>query len=91
MTNGLSSMRTALDPSWRAPNGPQDLVGTSVAYGTYMAVSSNLRYQIVAGVSTYMCMCVCMRVLEGESGRVSIWREGERWRMVMWLVWCDVM
>jgi len=50
MTNGLAAVRTALDPTWQAPNGPQDLVGTSLAYGTYMAVSSNLRYQIVAGV-----------------------------------------
>eukprot|EP00798_Chlamydomonas_sp_ICE-L_P014341 gene14341-20334_t len=51
MTNALVQMRMFLDPSWAGPpNPPQNVVATSAAYGVYMAVSSNLRYQVIAGV-----------------------------------------
>eukprot|EP00798_Chlamydomonas_sp_ICE-L_P007664 gene7664-820_t len=51
LTNSLVMLRFFLDPSWSGPpNDPQNVVATSLAYGVYMAVSSNLRYQIIAGV-----------------------------------------
>ncbi len=50
MTNGIVIVRQMLDPSWPGPpNKPQDVLSTSAAYGLYMSVSSNLRYQIIAG------------------------------------------
>lgn len=49
-TNALIAVRGALDPSWSPPNAPQDVLTMSAAYASYMAVSSNLRYQILAGV-----------------------------------------
>ena len=51
LTNGITAMRKALDPTWGGPPNPaQDLLATSAAYGVYMSISSNLRYQVVAGV-----------------------------------------
>ena len=50
MTNVLAALRQAFDPSWSMPNKAQDVLATSAAYGVYMSVSSNLRYQIVAGI-----------------------------------------
>ena len=35
-----------LDPDFKAPNPPQNVVNMSAAYATYMASSSNLRYQV---------------------------------------------
>lgn len=49
-TNTLVTLREQMDSSFKNFNPPQDLVKTSVAYATYLAVSANLRYQIVAGV-----------------------------------------
>eukprot|EP00244_Chara_vulgaris_P004653 TRINITY_DN1927_c0_g1_i1.p1 TRINITY_DN1927_c0_g1~~TRINITY_DN1927_c0_g1_i1.p1 ORF type:complete len:290 (-),score=53.41 TRINITY_DN1927_c0_g1_i1:1138-1986(-) len=52
-TNGLIAVRCMLDPSSAASGeGVEDvpILETSVAYGAYMAVSSNLRYQVLAGV-----------------------------------------
>lgn len=49
VTNGLAQVRQMLDPTWTPANKAQDVLTTSVAYGTYMSVSSNLRYQVVAG------------------------------------------
>ena len=49
-TNGLIALRQALDPAWAPPNAPQDVWTMSAAYAAYMAVSSNLRYQVLAGV-----------------------------------------
>lgn len=46
MTNALLLVRQHLDPSLAPPNAPQDVVGTSAAYGVYMSISSNLRYQV---------------------------------------------
>lgn len=50
VTNGLVAARCMLDPSYVPLNAPQDVVVMSGAYGLYMATSSNLRYQVMAGV-----------------------------------------
>lgn len=50
ITNVLQGLRTALDPTFVPQNPPQDILITSLIYGSYMASSSNLRYQILAGV-----------------------------------------
>lgn len=50
ITNALIKARTALDKDFIGEADEVPLIETSVAYGVYMAVSSNLRYQIVAGV-----------------------------------------
>ena len=50
VTNGLVAARCMLDPSFVPLNAPQDVAVMSGAYGLYMATSSNLRYQIMAGV-----------------------------------------
>ena len=49
-TNALVAARQFLDPSFSPPNAPQDALAMSAAYASYMAVSSNLRYQVIAGV-----------------------------------------
>ena len=47
LTNGITVMRKALDPNWAGPPNPsQDLLATSAAYGVYMSISSNLRYNL---------------------------------------------
>lgn len=43
MTNALIALRTALDPSFAPLNQSQDVIATSLAYGAYMATSSNIR------------------------------------------------
>ncbi|KXZ56878.1 hypothetical protein GPECTOR_1g792 [Gonium pectorale] len=50
VTNALLGVRQMLDPTFSPPNAPQNVVGTSAAYGVYMSISSNLRYQIIAGI-----------------------------------------
>eukprot|EP00195_Chlamydomonas_chlamydogama_P009501 CAMPEP_0202893172 /NCGR_PEP_ID=MMETSP1392-20130828/2802_1 /ASSEMBLY_ACC=CAM_ASM_000868 /TAXON_ID=225041 /ORGANISM="Chlamydomonas chlamydogama, Strain SAG 11-48b" /LENGTH=369 /DNA_ID=CAMNT_0049577409 /DNA_START=196 /DNA_END=1306 /DNA_ORIENTATION=- len=50
MTNTLAAIRQMIDPTWAPPNKPQDVLPTSVAYGVYMSISSNLRYQFIAGI-----------------------------------------
>ncbi|KAK9841460.1 hypothetical protein WJX74_006158 [Apatococcus lobatus] len=50
ITNCLISARQVLDPSFVPLNPPQDVLKTSAAYASYMALSSNLRYQLIAGV-----------------------------------------
>ncbi|KAI8471097.1 MAG: hypothetical protein J3K34DRAFT_418522 [Monoraphidium minutum] len=49
-TNGLILLRTLLDPDFSPLNQPQNVLVTSLAYGVYMATSSNIRYQILAGL-----------------------------------------
>ncbi|XP_010536265.1 PREDICTED: protein RETICULATA-RELATED 4, chloroplastic-like [Tarenaya hassleriana] len=48
ITNAVIKARQAVDSEAEAENIP--ILSTSVAYGVYMAVSSNLRYQLLAGV-----------------------------------------
>ncbi|GER45362.1 hypothetical protein STAS_22293 [Striga asiatica] len=50
VTNALLSARKAIDKSFAGEAEDVPIIPTSVAYGVYMAVSSNLRYQILAGV-----------------------------------------
>lgn len=50
LTNGLITVREMLDPTFAPLNDPQDVVTMSAAYGVYMATSSNLRYQVLAGI-----------------------------------------
>ncbi|KAJ4972145.1 hypothetical protein NE237_005244 [Protea cynaroides] len=50
ITNALISARKAVDKEFAGEAEEVPLLETSVAYGVYMAVSSNLRYQILAGV-----------------------------------------
>ncbi|PNW85236.1 hypothetical protein CHLRE_03g177350v5 [Chlamydomonas reinhardtii] len=50
VTNSLLFVRQQLDPTMAPPNAPQNVLATSAAYGVYMSVSSNLRYQIIAGI-----------------------------------------
>ncbi|GKV16525.1 hypothetical protein SLEP1_g27156 [Rubroshorea leprosula] len=50
VTNALINARKAVDKSSAAEVENVPIFSTSVAYGVYMAVSSNLRYQVLAGV-----------------------------------------
>ncbi|CAA2979991.1 RETICULATA-RELATED 4, chloroplastic-like [Olea europaea subsp. europaea] len=50
VTNLLINARKAIDKSFAGEAEDVPVLSTSVAYGVYMAVSSNLRYQILAGV-----------------------------------------
>ncbi|KAI9169927.1 hypothetical protein LWI28_019698 [Acer negundo] len=50
ITNALIKARKALDKSFAGEAEDVPIISTSVAYGVYMAVSSNLRYQVLAGV-----------------------------------------
>lgn len=50
LTNGLIAVRELMDPTFVPLNAPQDVATMSAAYGLYMASSSNLRYQILAGI-----------------------------------------
>jgi hypothetical protein len=50
MTNGIIAARKALDPNYSQKGEDMDIVRQSAAYGLYMSVSSNLRYQLLAGV-----------------------------------------
>lgn len=42
-TNGLVAVRQMLDPAWLPLHAPQDILSMSLAYGAYMALSSNIR------------------------------------------------
>lgn len=53
MTNALINARKAVEKSGEVENVP--VLSTSVAYGVYMAVSSNLRYDV--GFYFYSCFC----------------------------------
>nr|KJB09376.1 hypothetical protein B456_001G137600 [Gossypium raimondii] len=50
ITNALINARKAVDKTSAAEVENVPILSTSVAYGVYMAVSSNLRYQVLAGV-----------------------------------------
>ncbi|KAK9692324.1 hypothetical protein RND81_09G256600 [Saponaria officinalis] len=50
VTNAVINARKAVDKSAAEEVENVPIVSTSVAYGVYMAVSSNLRYQILSGV-----------------------------------------
>ncbi|XP_009787983.1 protein RETICULATA-RELATED 4, chloroplastic [Nicotiana tabacum] len=50
VTNALINARKAIDKTFAGEAEDLPVLPTSAAYGVYMAVSSNLRYQILAGV-----------------------------------------
>lgn len=50
VTNALINARKAVDNSHGVEVQNVPIVSTSVGYGVYMAISSNLRYQMLAGV-----------------------------------------
>lgn len=50
VTNAIINARKAVDSSSAGEVEDVPVLSTSVAYGVYMAISSNLRYQVVAGV-----------------------------------------
>uniref|UniRef100_A0A2P2JUT5 Uncharacterized protein n=1 Tax=Rhizophora mucronata TaxID=61149 RepID=A0A2P2JUT5_RHIMU len=50
MTNALINAQKAVDKSSAGEVENVPILSTSVAYGIYMAISSNLRYQVLAGV-----------------------------------------
>ena len=50
VTNGIIAARKALDPKYAQKGEDMDIVRQSAAYGLYMSTSSNLRYQLLAGV-----------------------------------------
>ncbi|KAM7268410.1 hypothetical protein ACFE04_010576 [Oxalis oulophora] len=50
VTNLLIKARKALDKSFSGEVEDLPIIPTSIAYGTYMSVSSNIRYQFLAGV-----------------------------------------
>ncbi|ESQ41218.1 hypothetical protein EUTSA_v10013804mg [Eutrema salsugineum] len=50
VTNAFIKAKGAVDQSSEGELETVPIVSTSVAYGVYMAVSSNLRYQVLAGV-----------------------------------------
>ncbi|KDP43581.1 hypothetical protein JCGZ_16868 [Jatropha curcas] len=50
ITNVLINARKAFDKTFAGEAEDVPILSTSAAYGVYMAVSSNLRYQILAGV-----------------------------------------
>ncbi|GMH37960.1 hypothetical protein BSKO_05844 [Bryopsis sp. KO-2023] len=49
-TNGLIKAREMMDPNFQNRNPPQNVIGMGIGYGLYMGISSNLRYQILAGI-----------------------------------------
>lgn len=42
-TNGLVAARQLLDPAFVPLHAPQDVISMALAYGVYMALSSNIR------------------------------------------------
>ncbi|KAJ4846963.1 Protein RETICULATA-RELATED 4, chloroplastic [Turnera subulata] len=50
ITNLLINARKAFDKSFAGEAEDVPIVSTSIGYGVYMAVSSNLRYQVLAGI-----------------------------------------
>ncbi|GMN53656.1 hypothetical protein TIFTF001_022776 [Ficus carica] len=50
VTNALITARKVINKSFAGEAEDVPILSTSVAYGVYMSVSSNLRYQILAGI-----------------------------------------
>ncbi|XP_052187382.1 protein RETICULATA-RELATED 4, chloroplastic-like [Diospyros lotus] len=92
VTNGLINAKKAVDKSSAEEVENVPVLATSVAYGVYMAVSSNLRYQILAGVieqrilepllhkHKLMLSAVCFAVRTGNTYLGSLlWVDYARW------------
>ncbi|KAF2287392.1 hypothetical protein GH714_039806 [Hevea brasiliensis] len=79
VTNTLINGRKAVDKSSAGEVENVPILSTSVAYGVYMAVSSNLRYQVLAGVieqrilepllhqHKFMLSAICFAVRTGNT------------------------
>lgn len=60
-TQALTIARQALDPNYHSTNPPQNVLNVSAAYASYMAISSNLRYQVCRLLATHMShLLVCL-------------------------------
>ncbi|XP_072959097.1 protein RETICULATA-RELATED 4, chloroplastic-like [Typha angustifolia] len=92
VTNALIKARTAVDKDFAGETEDIPIVSTSVAYGVYMAISSNLRYQILAGVveqrilepllhnHKLMLSALCFAVRTGNTYLGSLlWVDYARW------------
>ncbi|RDX93340.1 Protein RETICULATA-RELATED 4, chloroplastic [Mucuna pruriens] len=92
VTNALINARKVVDKSFAAEAEDVPVISTSVAYGVYMAVSSNLRYQILAGVieqrilepllhqHKLMLSAICFAVRTGNTFLGSLlWVDYARW------------
>jgi hypothetical protein len=85
ITNSLVAVRQMLDPAFVPLNDPQDVLVMSAAYGTYMASSSNLRYQVLAGIveergieavfktNPAICAALSFAVRTGNTFLGSLW------------------
>ncbi|XP_057451185.1 protein RETICULATA-RELATED 4, chloroplastic-like [Lotus japonicus] len=92
VTNGLINARKVVDKSFADEAEDVPIVSTSITYGVYMAVSSNLRYQILAGVieqrilepllpkHKLMLSAICFAVRTGNTFLGSLlWVDYARW------------
>ncbi|TKY67963.1 RETICULATA-RELATED 4 [Spatholobus suberectus] len=92
VTNALINARKVVDKSFAAEAEDVPIISTSVAYGVYMAVSSNLRYQVLAGIieqrilepllhqHKLMLSAVCFAVRTGNTFLGSLlWVDYARW------------
>ncbi|XP_027355192.1 protein RETICULATA-RELATED 4, chloroplastic-like [Abrus precatorius] len=92
VTNALINARKVVDKSFAAEAEDVPILSTSVAYGVYMAVSSNLRYQVLAGIieqrilepllhdHRLMLSVLCFAVRTGNTFLGSLlWVDYARW------------
>ncbi|RDX84343.1 Protein RETICULATA-RELATED 4, chloroplastic, partial [Mucuna pruriens] len=92
MTNALINAKKAVDKSNGGEIENVPILSTSAAYGVYMAVSSNLRYQVVAGIieqrllepllhqHKLMLSAICFAVRTGNTYLGSLlWVDYARW------------
>ncbi|KAI4373661.1 hypothetical protein MLD38_011764 [Melastoma candidum] len=91
-TNALINARKAVDKSSAGEVENVPILSTSAAYGVYMAISSNLRYQVLAGVieqrilepllhrNKVMLSATCFTVRTGNTYLGSLlWVDYARW------------
>ncbi|XP_047952354.1 protein RETICULATA-RELATED 4, chloroplastic-like [Salvia hispanica] len=92
VTNLLIKARKAIDKSFAGEAEDIPILSTSAAYGVYMSVSSNLRYQVLAGVIEQRILepllhehklvlsAVCFAVRTGNTFLGSLmWVDYARW------------
>ncbi|KAI4306731.1 hypothetical protein L6164_029984 [Bauhinia variegata] len=92
VTNALIKAKKAVDKSSEGEVENVPILSTSAAYGVYMAVSSNLRYQVLAGIieqrmlepllhkHKLMLSAVCFAVRTGNTYLGSLlWVDYARW------------
>ncbi|KAG6406257.1 hypothetical protein SASPL_133856 [Salvia splendens] len=92
VTNLLITARKAIDKSFAGEAEDIPILSTSAAYGVYMSVSSNLRYQVLAGVIEQRILepllhehklvlsAVCFAVRTGNTFLGSLmWVDYARW------------